>query len=231
MAQLIDIQRVSFGPKYMSARIRIADTAPLMTNEDLIGTTLVYNTVPHIIEHACTADSATTFKEAMPSTEIAHLLEHVTVELMSQAGEEGEISCGRTRAITGEYRTYEIQLICPDDVLVAGALSSAVWILNWAYSGGGDPEPNVEGIIEGLRTLVQVATNMGEADTESDSQDSEEEESKQPHEEAQAESADSDGEACEDEDKADSSAEDDLSKQTEDEVEPEEVSSDNEENE
>lgn len=206
MAQLIDIQRVSFGPKYMSARIRIADSAPLMTNEDLIGTTLVYNTVPHIIEHACTGDSGTTFKEAMPSTEIAHLLEHVTVELMSQAGEDGEISCGRTRAVTGEYRTYEIQLICPDDVLVAGALSSAVWILNWAYSGGGDPEPNIEGIIEGLRTLVKVATNMGEAHTEDDASQDEAETQDQEAQEYEAQDQvdeadvkDQDSESLEDE--------------------------------
>ena len=52
MTQLIDIKKVEVGPKYLTARVRVAMSAPLMTSEDLEGTTRVYRLMPHIIENA-----------------------------------------------------------------------------------------------------------------------------------------------------------------------------------
>ena len=79
MSQMIDIRKVCVGPRYLTARVRVAEGAPLTTDQDLIGTTLVYNLMPEICDHVCLGDAGSTFKDAMPSTEIAHLLEHVTV--------------------------------------------------------------------------------------------------------------------------------------------------------
>jgi hypothetical protein len=155
MAQLIDIRRVEVGPKNLTARIRVAMSAPLMTSDDLEGTTRVYRLLPHIIDHVCLGDGGETFKDVMGDTEIAHLLEHVTVELLAQTDIAGDVPCGRTFTVTDELRTYDIELSCPDDVLVAGALSSAVWILQWAYSGGGDPVPDIDATVQGLVSLVQ----------------------------------------------------------------------------
>lgn len=156
MAQIIDIRRVEVGPRSLTARVRVTTTAPLFTSEDLPGTARVYRLMPHIIEHACLGDASETFKDVMGDTEIAHLLEHVTVELLAQSDIAGDISCGRTYEVEGERRTYDVEIDCPDDVLVAGALSSAVWILQWAYSGGTDPEPDVEATVQGLVGLVET---------------------------------------------------------------------------
>lgn len=154
MAEIIQIQRVEVGLKNLTARVRVSKEAPLLTSGDLRATTRVYNLMPHIIDHVCLGDSGETFKEVMGNTELAHLLEHVTVELLSQSSASGEITSGKTTPVPGENRTYDIQLSCPDDVLVAGALSSAVWIMNWAFSGGGEPEPDIEAIVSGLTNLV-----------------------------------------------------------------------------
>ena len=154
MAEIIQIQRVEVGLKNLTARVRVSKEAPLLTSGDLRATTRVYNLMPHIIDHVCLGDSSETFKEVMGNTELAHLLEHVTVELLSQSSASGEITSGKTTPVPGENRTYDIQLSCPDDVLVAGALSSAVWIMNWAFSGGGEPEPDIEAIVSGLNNLV-----------------------------------------------------------------------------
>lgn len=158
MAELIDIRRVQIGPENMTALVRIADDAPLMTSEDLEGTARVYRLLPHIVEHACLGDAGETFKDAMGDTEIAHLLEHVTVELLAQTDLAGDMPAGRTWVDEVEDRTYKIELACPDDVLVAAALSCGVWILDWAYRGGQDGEPNVEAIVAGL---VQLQRNVG----------------------------------------------------------------------
>lgn len=155
MAQLIDIQRVEVGLENLTARVRLADSAPRMTSEDLQGTTRIYKLLPHIIEHACMGDAGDTFKEAMGHTELAHLLEHVTVELLAQTNIAGDVSSGRTYPIEGDDRLYDVRISCTDDVLTAGALSSAAWIMDWAYSGGAEPVPDVKAIVHGLNALVQ----------------------------------------------------------------------------
>lgn len=170
MAQLIDIRRVAVAPKHFTARVTIANGGPLMTDEDLVGTTHVYNLLPQIVDHACLGDSGETFRDVMGSTEVAHLLEHVTIELMARTGLGGDVSCGRTWEVTGEPRTYDVQLACPDDVLVASALSSAAWILQWAYSGGADPKPDVEAIVSGIRDLVENAEQIVEREAARDAE-------------------------------------------------------------
>lgn len=157
MAQLIDITKVAVSPKNFMARVRIAPGGPLTTDQDLIGTTHIYNLMPEICEHTCLGDAGSTFKDAMGATEIAHLLEHVSIELMARTGIASDITCGRTWEVEDEPRTYDIQFDCPDDVLVASALSSGAWILQWAYSGGEDPKPDVDAIVAGIRQLAESA--------------------------------------------------------------------------
>ena len=155
MAQLIEIKRVEVGLTNLRARVRLSDDAPLMTSEDLVATTRIYYLMPHIVEHVCLGDASNTFKDVMGDTELPHLLEHMVVELLSQSSESGEVTSGRTFPVEGDERSYDIEVSCPDDVLVMGALSSAVWIANWAYGGGGEPEPDVEAIVAGLTNMVQ----------------------------------------------------------------------------
>ncbi|MDO4536708.1 MAG: hypothetical protein Q4B54_00980 [Coriobacteriales bacterium] len=155
MDQLIDITRVVVGTQYLTATVRIADDAPLMTSEDLEGTTRVYNLLPTIIDHACVGDAGSIFKDCMGDTELAHLLEHVTIELLARTNLVDEIISGRTWRELAYDRMYSIQLPCVDDVLVAGALSSAVWIISWAFNGGAGPVPDVDATVAGLVSLVQ----------------------------------------------------------------------------
>lgn len=162
MAQLIDIIRVVVGTEYLTATVRISEDAPLMTSEDLEGTTRVYNLLPTIINHACVGDAGTIFKDCMGDTELAHLLEHVTVELLARTDMVSEVVAGRTWRELAYDRTYSIQLDCVDDVLVAGALSSAVWIMSWAFSGGAGPVPDVDATVMGLAQLVQSLPAPGE---------------------------------------------------------------------
>lgn len=162
MAELIDIRRVQIGPETMIAHVSLADDCPLMTSEDIEGTARVYQVMPHIADHACVGDKGTTFREAMGDTEIAHLLEHVTVELLAQTDLAGDMPAGRTWVDEVDERTYQIELDCADDVLTAAALSCGVWILDWAYSGGADPEPDVSAIVEGLVQLVDEIGDEGE---------------------------------------------------------------------
>ena len=99
----------------------------------------------------------------------------MTVELLARTNIAGDISTGRT-VQTGE-RSFEVELSCPDDVLVAGALSSAVWIMQWAYSGGGDPKPDVDAIASGL---VDLVASVSEQEPAADEPSAEEEPAAEP---------------------------------------------------
>lgn len=159
MAQLIDIQKVLVDPRTLTARVRIVEGAPLYTDDDPEATQRVMDLLPELAGHACTGDSSALFGEVVEATELAHLLEHVSVELMARTQLAGDISMGRTRALEDDERAFLVQLDCPDDVLTAAALSSAVWVLEWAYNGGGDPVPDIDGIVAGLVGLVGYVDN------------------------------------------------------------------------
>ena len=152
MAKLFDIQRVSVGPANLDAVVEVLPEAPYYTGDDPAGTDRVMELIPSLADHLCLGDSSERFGEVVDDTELAHLLEHVTVELVARTGLGGEIESGRTTRVGKD--TFVIRLACPDDVLVCGALSSAVWVLEWAYSGGGEPAPDIEAIIQGLCDLV-----------------------------------------------------------------------------
>ena len=95
--------------------------------------------------------------------QLAHLLEHVTVELLARTNLVDEVVAGRTWRELAYDRTYSIQLACVDDVLVAAALSSAVWLMDWAFSGGVGPVPDVEATVAGLVGLVSSLPAEGES--------------------------------------------------------------------
>lgn len=162
MAQLFDIKKVTVGPKNLEAIVELAANAPVMTSEDLEGTTRVWQVMPELRDHVCLGDESGTFGDVMGDTELAHLLEHVTVELLARTDVAGDIACGQTSEV-GE-RAYKIVLKCIDDVLVVGALSSAAWIMQWAFSGGGEPVPDVDAIAKGLVELVGSLPEVEEKD-------------------------------------------------------------------
>lgn len=151
---LFELKKVVVGPETLCATVRLDAAAPVMTSDDIEGTQRVYDLMPQIADHACISEAGDVFRDALPNTECAHLLEHVCVELMSRLDLE-DVSAGNTVAVPGEERMWTIKLSCPDDVLVAGVVSSAVWIMEWAFTGGHGAKPDLDSIVEGLHALVK----------------------------------------------------------------------------
>lgn len=151
---VISLKKVAIDAKKFVATIELSPKAPLMTCDDLEATTRIYNLFPAIINHVCMGDASDTFKDVMGNTELAHLLEHVCVELLAQTNLAGDISAGKTFIAQEGTRTYTLEFICNDDVLVTAAFSSAIWIMNWAFGGARGTKPNVEAIVSGLCALI-----------------------------------------------------------------------------
>lgn len=154
MAGVFNILKVTVSEDKICAHVLVNPGMPLMTSEDIEATARVYYLVPAIAKHLCLGDSGREFQDCMGQTELCHLLEHVTVELMNETGLAGSISCGRTRVSEHDERVFEVELSCPDDALAIGALSSATFMMDWAYLHADQPAPDVDGTVAGLRNLV-----------------------------------------------------------------------------
>ena len=155
MAQLISIKKVVVGPKNLTATVEFSAKAPRLTSENAEATERVLELLPGLSEHLCLGDADARFGLVAKDTEVAHLLEHVTVELLALTNLAGEVSSGKTSLVDSHRGLYEIILACPDDVLVAASLSSAVWLLNWAYGNQEDADPDINAIVSGLVALIQ----------------------------------------------------------------------------
>lgn len=155
MAQLISIKKVVVGPKNLTATVEFSAKAPRLTSENAEATERVLELLPGLSEHLCLGDADARFGLVANDTEVAHLLEHVTVELLALTNLAGDMSSGKTSLVDSRRGLYEIILACPDDVLVAASLSSAVWLLNWAYGNQEDADPDINAIVSGLVALIQ----------------------------------------------------------------------------
>ena len=187
MAQLVEIKKVTVGPRDLDALVEMAPDAPLMTSEDIEATARVFHLMPEIADHVCLGDAGSRFRDAMGHTELAHLLEHMTVELLARTNIAGDITCGRTYPVPGNERAFDVVFPCPDDVLVTSALSSAAWIMQWAYTGGGEPEPDVDAIVDGIVGLVRSVSGPvynGDDSAEQDTPVEEDAHDQEPDEEA-----------------------------------------------
>ena len=154
MATLFNILKITVGPEKLTARVLVNPGMPLSTSEDVEATARVYYLAPAIANHLCLGDAGSKFQDCMGNTELAHLLEHLTVEIMNETGLAGDISCGRTRGIEVDKRLFDVELSCPDDALAIGALSSATFMMDWAFLHADQPAPDFPGTVAALRNLV-----------------------------------------------------------------------------
>lgn len=158
MSQFFDITKVIVGAKTFTAHVTCSGEALQMTSAFPEATADLVELLPGLAQHACYGDSDPSFGEVVADTELVHLLEHVTVELLAQTNASEQSACAQTRALDEEH--YELTFDCVDDVLVAAALSSAVWLMQWAYTSDRSSKPDVAAVVDGL---VQLVVSLQEA--------------------------------------------------------------------
>lgn len=164
MASLFNIMKITIDAKKLRARVLVNPGMPVMTSEDIEATARVYYLAPAIAKHVCLGDAGREFQDCMGDTELAHLLEHLTVEILNETGLAGDISCGRTRGVAGDERLFEIELSCPDDALTIGALSSAAFMMEWAFLHPDAAAPDFAGTVEALRQMALALRGEAGAD-------------------------------------------------------------------
>lgn len=194
MADLFNILKITVGAEKLCARVLVNPGMPLRTSEDIEATARVYYLAPAIAKHLCLGDTGREFQECMGDTELPHLLEHLSVEIMNETGLAGKVSCGRTRQVPGDERLFDVELSCPDDALTVGALSSAAFMMEWAFLHAQAPAPDFPGTVAALRKLAlnlrgEEDDEAGAADAESDTDEPAADEPAAPAPEPQPEPA------------------------------------------
>lgn len=54
----------------------------------------------------------------------------------------------------GDERLFDVEISCPDDALAIGALSSASFMMNWAFLHNDQTPPDFPGTVAALTSLV-----------------------------------------------------------------------------
>lgn len=93
---MVSIKQVIVHPTTLSYQVAFKSDAPYMTNQDIEAVNRIYHVMPGIAEHRCFGDSDETFKSVMAHTELAHLLEHMVIELLARTGRTQGIAFGKT---------------------------------------------------------------------------------------------------------------------------------------
>ncbi len=96
--------------------------------------------LPGLGDHACRTDCGKRFVDELPDTELAHLLEHMAVELIRMTGVRG--GEGETR---WDFRrdgrgVFHVLLKYQDDLVALGALKLAAECVRWLAGVGEKPE-------------------------------------------------------------------------------------------
>ena len=168
MATLFNILKITVGADKLCARVLVNPGMPLRTSEDIEATARVYYLAPAIAKHLCLGDTGREFQECMGDTELPHLLEHLTVEILNETGLAGKVSCGRTRQVPGDERLFDVELSCPDDAHTVGSLSSATFMMDWAFLHSDVQAPDLPGTVDALRRLVLSLRGEGDEDASSE---------------------------------------------------------------
>ena len=84
--------------------------------------------MPSLARHKCKNSSANNFEEVMDSTSLAHILEHMIIDIQSK--HTNEVLLGTTEWIDENAGIAKIELSFTDDLVCLSAINSAVGKLN-----------------------------------------------------------------------------------------------------
>jgi hypothetical protein len=149
----VRIESVSVGPDAVEALVVFEAGEPLRTSAHPRAAERALALLPGLRGHRCDNDEARSFTDEIGDTEVAHLIEHATLELMAMAGSPPTLRGVTTWDFGRDGRgVFRVRFAHDDDLVALGALKAAEAAVRWCLSGDG-PAPDVEGEARRLRGL------------------------------------------------------------------------------
>ena len=146
------VESVTVTPDAVEAVLRFEPDEPLRTSEVPGLVDAVLRALPGLSGHRCENDAGLTFAEELRDTEVAHLVEHATLEVMAMAGSPSTLHGATSWDFAADGRgVFRLRLACDDDLVAIGALRCATEITR-AIAGGEVP-PDAAAEARRLRRL------------------------------------------------------------------------------
>lgn len=139
------IRSISVGPSSTSAVLEFTEAEPLRTSQvpDAVSRALL--AAPGLRGHRCDNPGGCSFRDELADTELAHLFEHLTLELMTLAGSPDTLR-GETHwdfAHDG-WCVFHVKVEYDDDLVCVGALKAAGEFVQSLIAGVEPPDLRAE---------------------------------------------------------------------------------------
>ena len=148
---------ITVGAKAIDAVVAFEQVEPLRTSSFPGLPARAISLMPGLRGHRCDNGEGLTFVEELADTEIAHLLEHVTVELMALSGSPDTLAGRTVWDFAADGRgVFHVRIEYDDDLVAIGALSEASAIVDrlCALDARPDaPDPDIHAVVAGLRVV------------------------------------------------------------------------------
>lgn len=150
---VVSVQSVTVGECHLEATVFVAEEHLMRTSHVDGARERAMSLLSGLARHSCDNETGGRFVDELRDTETAHLLEHITVELMALSGSPRTLK-GRTEwdFIRDRRGTFVLTIEYDDDLVALGALKEAVSIVDWVM-GETPVRPDVEEIVQRLRDL------------------------------------------------------------------------------
>lgn len=89
---------------------------------------------PHVGEHACVNDAGDRFADVMERTSLAHVLEHLVVDLQARAAGPGSVFVGTSEWADSARTRARVEVSFVDDLAALRAFKDATAALNEALA-------------------------------------------------------------------------------------------------
>lgn len=156
MASLL-IESIEVGPDRLEALVR-AEPSLAKTSSVLGVSERALELLPGLARHTCENGTAHGITAELANTETAHLLEHVTVELMALAGSPRTLRAETVWDFARDGReVYRVRIAFDDDLVALGALREGLRIVDWLM-GESAEKPDIAAAVTTL-----VTARAGEA--------------------------------------------------------------------
>jgi len=146
------VEHISVGEREVDVVVRFAAEEPLRSSAYPELPARLLELLPKLALHDCENDRGRPFVAEVGDTELAHVFEHVTLELMAQAG-----SPRTTRAATSwDFRrdgrgVFHVAIAYDDDLVSLGAIKLADAVLRHLLEG--EQPPDLDAELARLRAL------------------------------------------------------------------------------
>jgi len=149
----VRVASTDVSPGLLEAVLVFDEGEPLRTSEVPGLARAAVGALPGLKGHVCRNRGGLGFPEELEDTELAHLIEHATLEIMAMAGSPETLRGATSWDFAADGPgVFRVAIAWDDDLVALGALSSACALVRALARGGAPPDVKAEALrLRGLR--------------------------------------------------------------------------------